>query len=46
MASVVATGIPARAGKRTQSLGFVIAASSGGTLIEWYDFFLYGVLAT
>ncbi len=46
MASVVATGIPARAATRTQSLGFVIAASSGGTLIEWYDFFLYGVLAT
>lgn len=27
------------------SLSFVIAASSSGTLIEWYDFYLYGVLA-
>src|SRR5215471_20364259 len=28
-----------------KSLSFIIAASSGGTLIEWYDFYLYGVLA-
>jgi MFS family permease len=28
-----------------QSLGFIIGASSVGTLIEWYDFYLYGVLA-
>jgi len=28
-----------------QSLSFIIAASSTGTLIEWYDFYLYGVLA-
>ena len=28
-----------------QSLSFIIAASSVGTLIEWYDFYLYGVLA-
>jgi MFS family permease len=27
------------------SLSFIIAASSVGTLIEWYDFYLYGVLA-
>src|ERR1700720_2222599 len=27
------------------SLPFIIGASSVGTLIEWYDFFLYGVLA-
>ena len=26
-------------------LPFVIAASSAGTVIEWYDFYLYGVLA-
>ena len=26
------------------SLPFIIAASSCGTLIEWYDFYLYGVL--
>ena len=27
------------------SLGYIIGASSVGTLIEWYDFYLYGVLA-
>jgi MFS family permease len=29
----------------SQGLGFIIGASSVGTLIEWYDFYLYGVLA-
>ena len=36
------------AGRRAsgkQSLSFIIGASSVGTLIEWYDFYLYGVLA-
>jgi hypothetical protein len=33
------------AAKPQQSLPFIIAASSCGTLIEWYDFYLYGVLA-
>jgi MFS family permease len=28
-----------------QGLPFIIGASSVGTLIEWYDFYLYGVLA-
>ena len=28
-----------------QSLSFIIGASSCGTLIEGYDFYLYGVLA-
>src|SRR6202043_2208340 len=27
------------------NLPFIIGASSCGTLIEWYDFYLYGVLA-
>jgi MFS family permease len=27
------------------NLPFIIGASSAGTLIEWYDFYLYGVLA-
>jgi MFS family permease len=31
--------------ERRYSLPFVIAASSAGTVIEWYDFYLYGVLA-
>jgi len=30
---------------RGLSLPWIIAASSVGTLIEWYDFYLYGVLA-
>jgi len=28
-----------------QNIRFIIAASSVGTMIEWYDFYLYGVLA-
>src|SRR5207245_7790778 len=28
-----------------QSLAFIVGASSVGTLIEWYDFYIYGVLA-
>lgn len=30
----------------TKSLWFVITASSVGTLIEWYDFYIFGSLAT
>jgi MFS family permease len=30
---------------RTYRLPFVIGASAAGTIIEWYDFYLYGVLA-
>jgi MFS family permease len=29
----------------SQSLSFIIGASSVGTLIEWYDFYIYGTLA-
>src|SRR3954465_8972845 len=29
----------------TYRLPFVITASAAGTIIEWYDFYLYGVLA-
>jgi MFS family permease len=43
MASLAATRGGAASGK--QSLPFIIAASSCGTLIEWYDFYLYGILA-
>jgi MFS family permease len=43
MAEMAASG----PGKLSRSAGlpFITAASSGGTLIEWYDFYLYGVLA-
>ena len=34
-------GAPAR----TLSLPWIIGASSVGTLVEWYDFYIYGVLA-
>src|SRR5487761_1272781 len=42
-ASSAAAGGQRAAG--AQSLTFIIGASSVGTLIEWYDFYLYGVLA-
>src|SRR5213076_26814 len=31
--------------RRTYGLPFVITASSAGTVIEWYDFYLYATLA-
>jgi MFS family permease len=42
-ATAMTTGRSATAA--VPSLPFIIAASSCGTLIEWYDFYLYGVLA-
>ena len=35
----------AGASRERPNLPFIIGASSVGTLIEWYDFYLYGVLA-
>jgi MFS family permease len=35
----------ATASARPYRLPFVITASAAGTIIEWYDFYLYGVLA-
>jgi MFS family permease len=35
----------ATASPRPYRLPFVILASAAGTIIEWYDFYLYGVLA-
>lgn len=31
---------------KKQSLSYIIGASSVGTLIEWYDFYIFGALAT
>jgi MFS family permease len=45
MASLTAPANYGEAAKTKKNLSFIIAASSGGTLIEWYDFYLYGVLA-
>ncbi|HEY0084874.1 MAG TPA: MFS transporter, partial [Allosphingosinicella sp.] len=39
-------GTDARHHGATQSEKLVIAASSLGTVFEWYDFYLYGLLAT
>src|SRR6187455_1834697 len=40
------TATPARAGGMTKDERFVIFASSLGTVFEWYDFYLYGSLAS
>ncbi len=40
-----ATTMGAAVATRQHSLSYIIGASSIGTLIEWYDFYLYGVLA-
>ena len=32
--------------KQPSKIAFVIGASSVGTLIEWYDFYIFGMLAT
>jgi predicted MFS family arabinose efflux permease len=42
MAAVVEEGAPARAGSNAT----VVAGASVGTVFEWYDFYLYGSLAT
>ncbi len=42
----LATSNSADAGGLPQGMGTVIAASTTGTAIEWYDFFLYGTMAT
>src|SRR5690349_15132241 len=48
MSMAVSSAVAGRGGAAApaQSLPFIIGASSVGTLIEWYDFYLYGVLAT
>ncbi|MGH2402240.1 MAG: MFS transporter [Candidatus Limnocylindria bacterium] len=45
MATTAQTASP-RARTYDYKLPFVIGASAAGTTIEWYDFYLYGVLAT
>ena len=42
---MVAVATSQRSGSGAVNLPFIIGASSVGTLIEWYDFYLYGVLA-
>ncbi len=44
--ATTATPVPAaEAATYRYKLPFVITASAAGTVIEWYDFYLYGVLA-
>lgn len=46
MAEQLSRGIsPSSAGTSDYSMSTVIAASSAGTAIEWYDFYLFGSLA-
>src|SRR5579883_381867 len=45
MVMTVSSGAMGRVGSKGYNLPFIIAASSVGTLIEWYDFYIYGVLA-
>lgn len=43
----LATANPSNTGRELPTgMGTVIAASTTGTAIEWYDFFLYGTMAT
>src|SRR3954453_24141280 len=39
----MATAPPAETGRRKMAM--VVAASSAGTVFEWYDFFIFGSLA-
>ncbi|MDP9265171.1 MAG: MFS transporter [Chloroflexota bacterium] len=45
MATTTAAARPQAAWRTTYGLPFVIGASSAGTIIEWYDFYLYATLA-
>ena len=46
MAMAATAGGDARSGGMTKDERFVILASSLGTVFEWYDFYLYGSLAS
>ena len=41
-----ATAVTAAPEPSAREIRLVIAASSAGTVFEWYDFYLYGLLAT
>src|SRR5256885_5526311 len=42
---MVGIGVTAGQKAKAAKLSFIANGSSGGTVIEWYDFYLYGVLA-
>src|SRR5262245_26039179 len=45
MSTTTATHTSAKGGGMTKEERFVIVASSTGTIFEWYDFYLYALLA-
>ena len=45
MSTATAAHASAKGGGMTREERFVIVASSTGTIFEWYDFYLYAVLA-
>ncbi len=45
MSTTPAGAVSTAAAQTSPKLGFIIGASAVGTLIEWYDFYIYGVLA-
>jgi MFS family permease len=45
MSTTAAAHVSAKGGGMTKEERFVIVASSTGTIFEWYDFYLYAVLA-
>ena len=44
MATGVGQAVGNFAGETRQKMRFIVGASSAGTIIEWYDFYLYGAL--
>src|SRR2546426_12835792 len=46
MATGVGTAADRFAGEKQHSMRFIVAASGAGTVIEWYDFYIFGSLAT
>jgi hypothetical protein len=46
MSFSTAAGALPKGQERSQNDWLVIGASSLGTVFEWYDFYLYGLLAT
>src|SRR3989441_11846695 len=46
MATGVGSAADRFAGEKQHSMRFIVAASGAGTVIEWYDFYIFGSLAT
>src|SRR2546430_11376787 len=46
MATGVGSAADSFAGEKQHSMRFIVAASGAGTVIEWYDFYIFGSLAT